>query len=215
MFHTLREQRGDAASADLAALAAHAANAPGHVRTPRRPTGTEQGQERGGGNEQYYTAKFRNIPPPQAAGTEYFSLAVEDVPAAGSRLDRLFAVSGPRDRVQRRTAQQIVDIAPLLILDDPAPQMVEQLPDVLRFFRALSPDPGQIIEVPTFLPEDVSLRTAVREPQLVEQLVEVPTIVSWSLQQQILEQIVDNPVPRRRFRGSSRFTLWTEFNIVF
>ena len=168
-------------------------------------------------------------PTPQAAGTEYFSLDV-DVPAAGSRRDRLFALSGPQDRVQRRIVQQIVDIAPLPILDDLAPQMVEQLPDVLRFFRALSPDPEQVIEVPTFLPEDVSLRTAVREPQLVQQLVEVSTIVSWSMLQQIMEpnvdipvvgsgagggfsgflpgqyslpaeQIVDNPVPRRRFRG--------------
>ena len=111
-------------------------------------------------------------PTPQAAGTEYFSLDVEDVPAAGSRPVRLC------------TVQQIVDIVPLPILDDPAPQMVEQLPDVLRFFRAL-------------LPEDVSLRTAVREPQLVEQLVEVPTIVSWSLLQQIMEQNVDIPVVDR------------------
>ena len=91
--------------------------------------------------------------------------------------------------------QQIVEIAPLPILDDSAPQTVEQLPDVLlRFFRALSPDPEQVIEVPMILPEDVSLRTAVREPQLVEQLVEVPTVVSWSMLQQIMEQNVDIPV---------------------
>ena len=58
---------------------------------------------------------------------------------------------------------QIVEAVPLVpFLDDPAPQMVEQ-PDVLRFFRALSPDPEQVIEVPKILPEDVSLRTAVRE----------------------------------------------------
>ena len=31
-------------------------------------------------------------PNPQAAGTEYFSLDVEDVPAAGSRPDRLAGV---------------------------------------------------------------------------------------------------------------------------
>ena len=39
--------------------------------------------------------------------------------------------------------------------------------------------------------EDVSLRTAVREPQLAEQLVEVPTIVSWSSLQLITKQNVD------------------------
>ena len=71
-----------------------------------------------------------------------FPLTDEEVPAAGSRPDRLSAVSGPQARVQRRTVQQIVDFAPLPTLDDPAPQMVVQLPDVLLcFFRALSPDP--------------------------------------------------------------------------
>ena len=48
--------------------------------------------------------------------------------------------------------------------------------------------------MPKILPEDVSLRTAVREPQLAEQLVEVPTIVSWSLLQLIMKQNADSPV---------------------
>ena len=126
----------------------------------------------------------------------------------------------------------IVDAVPLVpLLDDPVPQTVEQLQDVLKFFDALLPDPDQVIEVPKIVLEDVSLRTAVREPQLVEQLVEVPTVVSWSMLQQIMEQnvdipavggsgtggglsgflpgqysmtaeqLVDNPVLRRRFRG--------------
>ena len=57
--------------------------------------------------------------------------------------------------LQRRTVQQIVDPVPLLpTLDDPAPQMVEQL-------------------------------------------VEVPTIVSWSLLQLIMEQNADIPFPGR------------------
>ena len=96
-------------------------------------------------------------PHPQAASTQYFALDVDEVPAVGgSRPDRLPEVSGPQERVQRRNVQQIVDI-PLLTVGDPAPQMVEQLPDVLRVFRALSPDPEQVIEVPKILPEDVSL----------------------------------------------------------
>ena len=60
--------------------------------------------------------------------------------------------------------------------------MVEQLPDILQFPRALSPDPEQVIGVPKILPVDVSARKVVREPQLVEQLVEVPTLVSPSFQ---------------------------------
>ena len=35
-------------------------------------------------NEVHVTAMIRADPPPQAAGTEYFSLDVEEVPAAGS-----------------------------------------------------------------------------------------------------------------------------------
>ena len=100
--------------------------------------------------------------------------------------------------------------------------------------------------MPTILPEYVSLRTAVREPQLVEQLVEVPTVVSWSMLQQNMElnvdipvvdrgsaaggglsgflpgqysmtaeQIVDNPVPRRRFHGDLQGLHHGQFNSVF
>ena len=62
----------------------------------------------------------------------------------------------------------------------------------------LSPDPEQAIEVPKILPVDVPLRTSVREPQLVEKLVEVPTIISFSSLQRIAEQNNDViPVPDR------------------
>ena len=65
-------------------------------------------------------------------------------------------------------------------LDVPVLQMVDQLPDIEHFFAALSPDPEQVIEVPKILPLDVPMRTAPRDTQLVEQLVEVPTIISCS-----------------------------------
>ena len=41
--------------------------------------------------------------------------------------------------------------------------------------------PEQVIEVPKILPFDVPLRTAVRVPQLAEQLVEVPSIICFCL----------------------------------
>ena len=47
--------------------------------------------------------------------------------------------------------------------------------------------------MPKILPEDVPMRITVRDTQLVEQLVEVPTIVSHSSLQLILEH-VDIPV---------------------
>ena len=131
--------------------------------------------------ELHYTAELRTHPPFQAAGTVHFAMDVDDVPAAlGSRPDRLSEVR-PQERVQLRTVQQIVDLVPLLPTLD---------------------DPEQAIEVPKIVPVDVPLRTSVREPQLAEQLVEVPTIVSFSSLQRIAEQHVDIPVPGRGGRIS-------------
>ena len=107
----------------------------------------------------------------------------------------------PQARVQRHTMEHIVDYvccAPLVqTLDALVPQMVEQLPDVMRFFDFLLPVPEQVIEVPKILLDDVPMRTVVRDTQLAEQLVEVPTIVSYSWLPLRMEQNVDIPVPGR------------------
>ena len=56
----------------------------------------------------------------------------------------------------------------------------------------------QVIVVPKISLDRIPQRSAVRRPQKAEQLVEVPTIVSFSsLQQQTAEQIIDIPVPGR------------------
>ena len=131
----------------------------------------------------------------------YFSLD-DDGDVLAARPDQLKEVR-PRAQVLRHTVQQIIVPVPSLpALGDPVPQMVEQLPCILRFFRALSPDPEQVIEVPKIFLEDISLRTAVRGPQLVKQLVEVPTIVSYSLLLRTMEQHVDIPVPGGGGRSS-------------
>ena len=125
------------------------------------------------GRELNYAATIRDPPTPQP---ELFSLEEEP---GGARPLWLPVVPGPQERAQRRTVLQTVDpVLSLPTLDDPAPQIVEQLPDILLFFDALSLVPEQVIEVPKILPW-TSWRTMVREPQLAEQLVEVPTIVSF------------------------------------
>ena len=103
--------------------------------------------------------------------------------------------------------EQIVDAVPLVpLLDDPVPQIVEQLQDVMRFFDTLLPVPEQVIAAPKILLDDVPMRTAVRDTQLVEQLVEVPTIISWSsLLQRTMEQNVDIPVPGGGISGAQGF----------
>ena len=91
-------------------------------------------------------------------------------------------VSAPQERVQRRTVQQIVDYPSLPVLDAPAPLMV-----------------GQVIEVPKIQSCRWSSRRFVdslaifRHPQTAEQLVEVPTIISFSSLQRAVEQNVDIP----------------------
>ena len=140
--------------------------------------------------------------PPQAAGTQYFAMDVDDVPAAGgSRPDRLPDVSGPQERVQRRTVQQIVDYPSLPILDDPEPQMVVQSVEVLHFFLQRWPvgaeqvwncEARQVIDVPKISQDCTQPRLVdtLRQPQTVEQLVEVPTIISFSSLQRTVEQNV-------------------------
>ena len=137
---------------------------------------------------------------PQAAGAQHFFLDLDEAPAAGgSRPDRLSEVR-PQERDQRHTVEQIIS-APML--DVPVPLMEEQL-----LVDAFAPHdiqvPEQVIEVPKILIDELSARTPVREPQLAEQLVEVPTIISFSSLQRNVEQFVNIPVPRggvRRLQG--------------
>ena len=84
-------------------------------------------------------------------------------------------------------------------LDVPVPQMGEQLPNIVQFFAAHLPVVVEpVIEVPKILPHDIPPRRLCRDTQLAEQLVEVPTIVSYSLLQLIMEQNADIPVPLGR-----------------
>ena len=94
----------------------------------------------------------------------------------------------------------MADICPFVqILDAPVPQKVEQLAD---FFKGLdSHVPVQVIEVPKISQDIIPQRSVDLVPQMVEQLLEVPTVLTfYSLQQQTAEQIVDIPDPVRERR---------------
>ena len=79
----------------------------------------------------------------------------------------------------------------------------KQLPNNVQFLAAQLPVVAEpVIEVPKILPLDVPLRRLCRDTQLAEQLVEVPTIVSYSSLQRTVEQHVDIPVPGRGGRIS-------------
>ena len=109
----------------------------------------------------------------------------------------------------------LVRVAPMVqILDAPVPQTVEQVPDILRFFDTLMPDPEQVIEVSQISHEDVPMRAVLRDTQLAEQLVEVPTnpgyvfdvvavqTLGWRTAAALIEQFVYNPA--RGGGGGSR-----------
>ena len=116
-----------------------------------------------------------------------FGLVDEDT--AGLRPGFL-AEPRPQERVQRHTMEHIVDFVccpPMVqILDDPVPQTVEQLQDMLQFFDRLSAVPEPVIEVPKIYTEDVPMRAVLRATQLVEQLDAI-------MAQRTVEQNVDIP----------------------
>ena len=94
-----------------------------------------------------------------------------------------------------------LDAVPMVqVLEIPVPQMVEQL---LEVFRRLDIEvSAQVIEVPKISQDCIRERLVdcdLRHPQMAEQLMEVPAVLSLALLQ-YTEQIVDNPAPRGRGR---------------
>ena len=81
----------------------------------------------------------------------------------------------PQERVPRRTVEQIVDSVPVvLLLHTFVPQMADLLVKVLKILDNSLPDVEQVIEVPLIILHKVPQRSPFLEPQVVEQLVEVP-----------------------------------------
>ena len=110
----------------------------------------------------HYTATFRTH-------VQHFFLDDDEPPAAGSRPDRLSAVSGPQERVQRRSVAQIeVTVPSVPILDVAVPQMVDVMVEVLTCFEKPS-SVEQVNAVPT-----IDLRCPCNARRRVEQLVDVP-----------------------------------------
>ena len=104
----------------------------------------------------------------------------------------------PAARAQRHIVEDLGELAPLVqILDLPVPQMVGSVTDVLRLLDR--PLAEQAISVPKISCSSCPSRSRVPEPQLADQLVEVPTVLTPT---RIALQIVDTPVPRGRVHGS-------------
>ena len=110
-----------------------------------------------------------------AAGAQLFCLDLDEALASGgTRPDRLTEVR-PQEWVQRHTVDQNIDtFAAAPLLNVPVPLMEEQM--LLDVFSPHDREvPELVIEVPKIICEDIPTRSSVPEPQLAEQLVEVPT----------------------------------------
>ena len=125
-----------------------------------------------------------------------------DTRAHGGLRPALLAEPHGVERVLRHTVDQIVVAVPLVpLLDDPVPQTVDT---VLEFFRSLDlPVDEQAIDVPKISTDRVSQRLVERRlPQMVEQLVDVPTVLTPTrIALQIAEQLVAMPVPQVSVSG--------------
>ena len=112
---------------------------------------------------------------PQEHGTQHFFLDDDSVlELGGSRPDRL-ADLRPQERVQRRTVEQIVDSMPVVpLLHTAVPQMVDSVVEMLKILDNSLPDVEQVIEVPTISLHKVPQLSSLLEPQVAEQLVDVP-----------------------------------------
>ena len=110
-------------------------------------------------------------------------------------VDPLFSLT---DRVQRHTVEQRIEHTPYVqILDAPVPLKMEQLVDFFKDFDVEVP--AQVIEVPEISLDIIPQCSVDLVPQSVEQLVEVPTVLTPTrIALPIAEQIVNTPVPRGR-----------------
>ena len=101
----------------------------------------------------------------------------------GVRPALLSEVAGWHDRVERHTGEHIDEICPYVpILDVPVPQMGEQL-NFFRFLDVQSPV-EQVIDLPRMPEDSIQQRLVDRDsrvPQMAEQLVEVPTVLTLAV----------------------------------
>ena len=104
-------------------------------------------------------------------------------------------------------AEQVIDRGAarrLQILDSPEPQMLAQLLEVFRLLDTQLPD-EQAIDVPKIFRSPCPSRSRVPEPQLADQLVEVPTVLTPTrIALQIAERIVDTPVSRGQVKTAKK-----------
>ena len=140
----------------------------------------------------------RTVTSTRVGPAEYYELSSDDGRPTGEERPAALLEPWPQRKLLRHAG---VGYEIVQSLDAPVPQMEEQLPNIVQFFSVQLPVVAEtVIEVPKILLDRTPQRLGdrLRQPQMAEQLVDVPTVVSYSsLQQLTAEQIVDIPVPGR------------------
>ena len=149
---------------------------------------------RGAGPEMYDAPRRQRTANSRVGPAEYYELSSDDGRPTGGERPEALSEPWPQGKLLRHAG---VGFELVQALDAPVLQTVEQLLNVVQFFSTQLPVVAEpVIAVPKILPHDVPPRRLCRVTQLAEQLVEVPTPVSYSsLLQRIVEQHVDIPVP--------------------
>ena len=113
---------------------------------------------------------------------------------------------GPQVVILRHALEHMADICLFVqIVDALVPQTGNQLLEVFGLLDTKM-SVEQFFAVPKISLDRIPQRSVDLDPQMVEHLVEVPTVLTLSfLQQQRAEQIVDIPVPRGRGRRRQGF----------
>ena len=127
---------------------------------------------------------------------EYYELSSDDGRPTGGERPAALLEPWPQGEVQRHAG---IGYELAQNLDVPVLHMVEQLPDVLQFFATCLPVVAeQVIDVPKISLDRTQQRLGdcLRQPRMADQLVEVPTIISYSTLRGLVEQNVDIPVQR-------------------
>ena len=122
-------------------------------------------------------------------GTAHDALrSQKPVTSAGGMRPPPLVEGRPQERIQQHTVELMIDVSPYVqIFDAPVSQVEDH---ALEFFRRLDlPVAEQVIDVPKISSSSCPSRAVLNEPQVVEQLVEVPTLLSVAvLQQRTAEQ---------------------------
>ena len=127
----------------------------------------------------------RTVTSTEVGPADYFELSSDDGRPTGGERPAALLEPRPRGKVQWHAG---IGYEIVQNLDVPVLQVVEQLPDVLQFFATCLPVVAEhVIEVPKISQDRTQqcLGDCLRQPQMADQLVHVPTVVSdASLQQQ-------------------------------